>query len=98
TIPIIYFSEEPAEKYFSWDSGENQTELTGIPNADGNHTLDVYARNSEGVWSHESYFWTATGATTPPPTGNPIDPLLILGGVSIAGVVVVVALVWIKKK
>jgi hypothetical protein len=58
----------------------------------------VYARNSEGVWSHESYFWTATGATTPPPTGTPIDPLLILGGVSIAGVVVVVGLIWFRKR
>ncbi|MGY5865704.1 MAG: metallophosphoesterase [Candidatus Thorarchaeota archaeon] len=99
TMPVIFFSEVPAEKYFSWDSGENQTELTGIPNEDGEHTLDVYARNADDVWSHETYMFIGTGATTPPPTGGPIDPLLILGGVSIAGVVVVVGLVvWFKKR
>ncbi|MFW9768171.1 MAG: metallophosphoesterase [Candidatus Thorarchaeota archaeon] len=100
TLPVIYFSEVPVEKYFSWDSGENQTELTGIPNADGNHTLDVYAVNDEGVWTHEAFFWVATGATTPTPTvtGGAIDPLLIIGGVAVAGVVVVVAVFWFRKK
>ncbi|MFW9870512.1 MAG: metallophosphoesterase family protein [Candidatus Thorarchaeota archaeon] len=98
TMPVIYFSEVPAEKYFSWDSGENQTELTGIPNADGNHTLDVYARNGESVWSHETFFWIATGATPTPPPGGPIDPLLIVGVVGVAGVVVVVVLVWFRKR
>ncbi len=96
TMPIIYFSEVPAEKYFSWDSGENQTELTGIPNSNGNHTLDVYARNADDVWSHESYFFIATGATAS--TGEPIDPLLIFGGVAVAGVVVVVAVIVLKKR
>ncbi len=98
TMPVIYFSEVPAEKYFSWDSGENQTELTGIPNANGEHTLDVYARNAENVWSHESYMFIGTGATPTTPVADPIDPLLILGGVSIAGVVVVVGLVWFRKR
>ena len=98
TLPFIYFSEVPAEKYFSWDSGENQTELTGIPNANGNHTLDVYAQNADNVWSHESYFFIGTGATPTAPVAGPIDPLLILGGVSIAGVVVVVGLVWFRKR
>ncbi len=101
TMPVIYFSEVPAEKYFSWDSGENQTELTGIPNSNGEHTLDVYARNAENVWSHESYTFIGTGATPTAlttPVGEPIDPLLILGGVSIAGVVVVVGLVWFRKR
>jgi predicted phosphodiesterase len=101
TMPVIIFSEVPAEKYFSWDSGENQTELTGIPNENGEHTLDVYARNADDVWSHVQYIFIATGATTPTtpgPAGGPIDPLLILGGVSIAGVVVVVAVIWFRKR
>jgi predicted phosphodiesterase len=95
TIPIIFFSEVPVEKYFSWDGGENQTELTGIPNEDGEHTLDIYAKNADDVWSHETLMFIGTGATTP---GGQIDPLLILGGVSIAGVVVVVAVIWLRKK
>ena len=99
-LPIIYFSEHPAEKYFSWDSGENQTELIGIPNVNGNHTLDVYAQNSEGIWTHETFFWIATGATaTTPSGGGPIDPLLLFGGFGVAGVVVVVGIiVWFKRR
>ena len=96
TMPVIFFSEVPAEKYFSWDSGENQTELTGIPNSNGEHTLDVYARNADDVWSHESYVFIGTGATAP--TGGMIDPMLIFGGVAVAGVVVVVVAVIVLKK
>ena len=100
TLPIIFFSEVPAEKYFSWDSGENQTELTGLPNANGEHTLDVYARNSDDVWSHVEYMFIATGATpTTTPGGGAIDPLILFGGIGVAGVVVVVgALVWFRRK
>ncbi|MFX1484295.1 MAG: metallophosphoesterase family protein [Promethearchaeota archaeon] len=98
TMPVIFFSEVPAEKYFSWDSGENQTELTGIPNENGEHTLDIFAKNADDIWSHASFTFIATGATPTQPGGGPIDPLLILGGVSIAGVVVVIALVWIRRK
>jgi 3',5'-cyclic AMP phosphodiesterase CpdA len=98
TIPIIFFSEVPAENYFSWDGGANQTELTGIPNEDGEHTLDIYAKNADDVWSHEQLMFIGTGATTPPPPAGPIDPLLILGGISVAGVVVVVGVVWFRKR
>ena len=100
TMPVIIFSEVPTEKYFSWDSGENQTELTGIPNANGEHTLDVYALNSDAVWSHESFMFIATGATpTTTPGGGAIDPLILFGGLGVAGVVVVVgALVWFRRK
>lgn len=99
TLPIIFFSEVPVEKYFSWDSGENETELTGLPNVNGEHTLDVYALNSEDVWSHVVYTFITTGATATVPTGGPIDPLLIFAGISVAGVVVVVgALIWFRRK
>ena len=100
TMPVILFSEVPVEKYFSWDSGENQTELTGFPNANGEHTLDVYAKNSDDVWSHEQYTFIATGATpTTTPGGDVIDPLILFGGLSVAGVVVVVgALIWFRRK
>jgi len=99
TMPVILFSEVPVEKFFSWDAGENQTELTGIPNSNGLHTLDVYAKNDDDVWSHVQYTFTATGATSPPPTAGPIDPLLLFGGIAVAGVVVVIGVVvWLKKK
>ncbi|MFX1580047.1 MAG: metallophosphoesterase [Promethearchaeota archaeon] len=100
TMPVILFSEVPEEKFFSWDSGENQTELTGLPNANGEHTLDVYAKNTDDVWSHVQYTFIATGATaTTPSGGGPIDPLLLFGGIAVAGVVVVVAIiVWLKRK
>lgn len=100
TFPVILFSEVPTEKFFSWDSGENQTELTGLPNSNGEHTLDVYACNSEGVWSHESFMFIATGATPTGPTGDGvIDPLILFGSLAVAGVViVVVAVVWLRRK
>jgi predicted phosphodiesterase len=100
TMPVILFSEVPEEKFFSWDSGENQTELTGLPNSNGEHTLDVYAKNTDDVWSHVQYSFIATGATaTTPSGGGPIDPLLLFGGIAVAGVVVVVAIiVWLKRK
>ncbi|MFW9832377.1 MAG: metallophosphoesterase [Candidatus Thorarchaeota archaeon] len=100
TMPVIFFSQVPEEKFFSWDSGENQTELTGLPNSNGEHTLDVYAKNTDDVWSHAQYIFIATGATaTTPSGGGPIDPLLLFGGIAVAGVVVVVAIIiWLKRK
>jgi hypothetical protein len=99
TMPVILFSEVPEEKYFSWDAGENQTVLTGLPNVNGEHTLDVYAKNADDVWSHVQYTFTTTGATSAPPPPGPIDPLLLFGGISAAGVVVVVGVViWLKRK
>ena len=103
TMPEIYFSETPAEYYYSWDSGTNQTVLTGLPVTNGLHTLDVYARNDEDVWSTAHYVFTAVGEPTPTTTtgtgtGGGLDPLIIFGGVAIAGVVVVLLLVWIRKR
>jgi 3',5'-cyclic AMP phosphodiesterase CpdA len=103
TTPEIYFSEVPAEKYYSWDSGENQTELSGLPNENGLHTLEVFARNSEDVWSSARYVFTAVGATssstTPTGTGGAIDPLVMFGSLGVAGVVVVVLVVfWLRRR
>ena len=103
TMPEVYFSEVPAEYYYSWDSGANQTELTGLPSTNGQHTLDVYARNDESVWSSAHYVFTAVGeptsSTTGTTTGSGIDPLVLFSGVAVAGVaVVVVLIVWVRKR
>ncbi|MHA1770488.1 MAG: metallophosphoesterase [Candidatus Thorarchaeota archaeon] len=82
TIPEILFSENPTIVQYSWDQGANTTTLTGIPNIEGEHSLDVYAQNSRGTWSHAHFVFTAiitttstttvtstetTGTNTPPP-------------------------------
>jgi hypothetical protein len=99
TLPEIYFSEIPVQTYFSWDSGENQTEVTGTPNSNGEHILDVYALASDDVWYHERFVFTTVGAT--PTTTSPppliIDPLLI-GGIAVAGVVIVVIVIVFKRR
>lgn len=99
TLPEIYFSEEPAQVYYSWDLGENQTELTGLPNINGQHTLDVYALDSDDVWSSEHFVLTTVGATpttTEPPPFS-LDPL-VLGGIVVAGIVVVVIVVLLRRR
>lgn len=102
TMPEIYFSERPSQKYFSWDSGGNQTDLTGIPDTNGLHTLDVYANDSEDVWSSAYFEFTAVGevitTTTTTGTGNGMDPLLIFGSLAVAGVVVVLIVVFWHKR
>ena len=99
SMPEVYFSEVPAEYYYSWDSGENQTEITGIPNSNGLHTFDVYACDDEDTWSTIRYVFTGVGATTTSTTGiGTIDPLVLFGGISVAAVVVVVILVWMRKR
>jgi hypothetical protein len=98
-LPEIYFSEEPTQIYYSWDLGANQTELTGLPSINGQHTLDVYALDSDDVWTHERFVLTTVGVTptttTPPPVS--FDPLL-LGGIAVAGIVVVVIVVVLRRK
>ncbi|MFW9920198.1 MAG: metallophosphoesterase, partial [Candidatus Thorarchaeota archaeon] len=51
TVPFILFSEDPVTRYFSWDGASNTTEISGLPGPEGEHILDVYAENSEGIWS-----------------------------------------------
>lgn len=64
TIPEILFSEVPTTVQYSWDQGANSTVLTEIPNIEGEHTLDVYAQNSKGTWSHARFVFTAITTTT----------------------------------
>jgi len=98
-LPEIYFSEEPTLLYYSWDLGENQTELTGLPGINGQHTLDVYALDSDDIWAHERFVLTTVGVT--PTTTNPppssLDPLL-LGGIAVAGIVVVVIVFFVRRR
>jgi hypothetical protein len=90
--PLILFSEVTQEKHFSWDGGENSTNLGTFPDTNGLHTLDVYAQGSDGVWNHKYYEFTTVGGedteTTPPPPG--IDPLIIAGVIGVAAVIVVI--------
>ncbi|MBN2229511.1 MAG: metallophosphoesterase family protein [Candidatus Thorarchaeota archaeon] len=100
TLPEIYFSEIPIEKYYCWDSVANQTELIGLPNANGLHTLDVYAMNSDEVWSHDRFVFTTVGATTTTTQTTASFPLesLVIGGVVVAGVVIVLILVYRRRQ
>ena len=109
TVPEIYFSEVPKTTYYSWDGSTNATTLSGIPNEDGLHTLDVYAEDADGVWSHERFVFTAVGASTTSssttPTSSATDGLgsldgltiMIIGVGALAVVVVVVVLVRVKR-
>lgn len=99
TYPEIYFSEIPQQVYYSWDAGENQTTLTGTPNVNGVHTLDVYALGSDETWVSERFVFTTTGVTTTT-SGQPVggfDPLLI-AGIGIAGVAVVIIVVFYQRR
>lgn len=98
-LPEIYFSKEPTQVFYSWDLGANQTELTGLPGVNGQHTLDVYALDSDDVWSHEHFVLTTVGVTpsTTEPPASSLDPLL-LGGIAVAGIVVVVIVVVLRRR
>ncbi|MFX1369919.1 MAG: hypothetical protein ACFFAY_15095, partial [Promethearchaeota archaeon] len=98
-LPTIHFSRYPATVYYSWDSVANSTELTGFPEAPGNHTLDVYAEDDEGIWGHAHYVFTTSGSTVTTTTDNQPDliTLILLAG-GIAAVVVIVVIVAIKRK
>lgn len=108
TLPQLYFSEIPAEVLYSWDGGSNSTTLTGFPDEPGEHTLDVYANDSEGLWSHERFVFntfiapvlTPTTSTSTTDTGTPpMDFMLVLGIVGVvSAVVVIVILVRFKRK
>lgn len=104
TLPSIYFSHVPAQKFYSWDGGSNATVLTGFPGAPGQHILDVYARNSTGAWSHARFVFTTAGTTsstttttTPSqPSGMLAESILLVG---VAGVVTVVILwLWLRSR
>lgn len=94
TMPAIYFSEVPVQKFYSWDGSTNMTTLTGLPAVPGPHRLDVYASNSEGVWSHARFVFTTSGSTTTTSTTTtttqPADGTQVLVIVGLAGVAAVV--------
>jgi len=77
TIPQLYFSEVPAVTYYSWDGAENSTVLTGLPNIKGQHTLDVYAQDDTGQWSHARFVFTSivytSSSTTSTATTSPTE-------------------------
>ncbi|MCK5238603.1 MAG: metallophosphoesterase family protein [Candidatus Thorarchaeota archaeon] len=104
TIPIIFFSEVPQTKYFSWDGGTNTTEITGLPGPEGEHSLYVYAEDGEGVWGTAHFVFSTivpdTGSTTtePGPTDGGLDITLIVGIVGIVAVIVIVGIVFKMKK
>ncbi len=100
--PEVYFSEVPETVYYSWDGGANSTELSGLPNVDGLHSLEVYAEDSEGVWGYNRFVFnsiadiTTTSTSTPPP--EPTDSSLTLILLAAGGVAVVVIVVILVKK
>lgn len=99
TLPEIYFSETPLQSNYSWDLGAHQTNLTGVPNINGLHTLDVYALDSNDVWNHERFVFTTVGAT-PTTTDQPsfiLDPLL-MGGIAVAGIVVIIVVFYRRRQ
>ncbi len=106
TIPEIYFSEVPVTKYFSWDGTENQTELTGLPDEEGNHTLDVYAEDEEGQWGHVRYAFEAyirdTDAFLPPDETGDGDTSWItnvaIASIAAGAVVAIVVIFMLRHK
>jgi len=111
TVPFLLFSEKPVTKYFSWDGSANTTEITGLPGPEGEHILDVYAENAEGVWSTARFVFTSydpdateptsTTTTTTTDTTIPdggIDIVLIFGIVGVVAVIVVIVLVVKMRK
>jgi predicted phosphodiesterase len=93
--PLILFSEVPEEEYYSWDGGANSTELGTFPDTNGLHTLDVYAKGSDGVWNHKYYEFKTVGGEETETTG--INPLLIAGVIGVAAVVVVIVVYRWKR-
>lgn len=101
-IPEIYFSEIPVEKYFSWDNNPNTTSVTAFPSTAAFHILDVYAENEDGVTSHEKFVFysiaSTTTSTTTETTNGAFDIPLIFMTVGVGAVVVIVVLVFWRKR
>ncbi|MHA2426102.1 MAG: metallophosphoesterase [Candidatus Thorarchaeota archaeon] len=104
TLPEILFSETPETEYYSWDGAVNSSSLTGFPAEGGNHTLEVFVENDEGVWSYAKYIFETNAPeptdTTPTTPTQPltIDPILLIGLVGAVVVVVIIVVVKIKKR
>ncbi|MHA2205449.1 MAG: metallophosphoesterase [Candidatus Thorarchaeota archaeon] len=104
-LPEIYFSKVPVEKYYSWDNSPNSTHLTGLPAAPGDHTLDVYALDSNDAWTHVRYvFTTMASPSFTPPTTTPTIPsyannlILMTTLIGVVAIVSVIIVVVIKKR
>lgn len=101
TIPEIYFSEAPVAKYFSWDNNPNTTSVTGFPGTADFHILDVYAENEDGVTSHEKFVFYSIASTTSittETTNGTFDIPMIFMAIGIGAVVVIVVLVFWRKR
>jgi len=114
TIPEIYFSEVPVEKFYSWDNNTNTTTVTGYPGTADFHVLDVYAENQEGVDSHVRFVFysivsptttdTTTTTTTETTTGTnttgtaEMPPGLIYLTMGIGAVAVVIVILAVLRK
>ncbi len=106
-VPEIYFSRVPVAKLFSWDGGANSTEPSAIPAVNGEHYLDVYVRDEDGVWSHARFVYTVVGApnettssTTESTTATGASAFVpaIAIGVAVAVVVVVVVVGALRRR
>jgi predicted phosphodiesterase len=100
-MPEIYFSQVPQTVYYSWDSEVNRTDLTGLPESMGAHTLDIYAENDENIWSHIRYVLNTTAPLTFNTNSTTSEELplasIVITGVLI-GVVGVVVLFMLRKR
>ncbi|MHA1584004.1 MAG: glucodextranase DOMON-like domain-containing protein [Promethearchaeota archaeon] len=54
----LNFSETPSKIFYSWNGGDNSTELSTIPAIEGQYILDVYAQSIHGSWNHAQFNWT----------------------------------------
>ena len=98
--PEVYFSEVPTTVYYSWDGTTNSTELAGIPNSEGSHSLQIYAEDSDGVWGYNLFTFTAivetstaSTTTTAEPTDSGLTLILLITAGGVAAVIIVVILV-----
>jgi len=101
TIPEIYFSDYPHTALYSWDTEANTTELTGLPEIVGIHTLNIYAENDEGAWSYSRYVLNTTAPITTNANTTTIDEWQLVSvviAVVLVGVVGVVVLFILRKR
>ena len=76
--------------------------MTAFPETAAFHVLDVYAENEDGVTSHEKFvFYSLAGTTTTTTTettNGAIDIPMIFMTIGIGAVVVIVVLVFWRKR
>ncbi|MHA1928838.1 MAG: hypothetical protein ACTSV2_09730 [Candidatus Thorarchaeota archaeon] len=62
---ILSFSGDTVFHYYSWDGLPNSTILSLIPSGEGEHTLDVWARDGAVNWNHTYYMFIVDDSDTP---------------------------------